>query len=93
MAKIIWSPESLDDIRLIHEYISRDSIYQANLFIDQVINKADRLADFSDLGRIIPELNDSDKREIIIGNYRLMYKISINEVWITGIIHGKRHFP
>jgi plasmid stabilization system protein ParE len=34
MAKVIWSPSSLDDIDSIAEYISKDSVYHASLFID-----------------------------------------------------------
>ncbi len=36
MAKVIWSPTTLDDIDAIAEYISRDSIEQASLFVTRL---------------------------------------------------------
>jgi plasmid stabilization system protein ParE len=43
MAKVIWSPGSLDDIDSIAEYISKDSVYHASLFIDRLFEATDRL--------------------------------------------------
>jgi plasmid stabilization system protein ParE len=36
MAKVIWSPSSLDDIDTIAKFISKDSVYHASLFIDRL---------------------------------------------------------
>jgi plasmid stabilization system protein ParE len=43
MAKVIWSPGSLDDIDSIAKYISKDSVYHASLFIDRLFEATDRL--------------------------------------------------
>ena len=93
MAKIIWSPSALEDIKLIHEYIARDSVNQANLFIDKILTLTDKLSQFPFTGRMIPEISQKSAREIIFGSYRIMYKIkSKKELWITGIIHGAREW-
>ena len=49
-----------------------------------------RLQDFPLSGRIIPEINKPDCRELIYGAYRIMYRIEGDEVWITGVVHGAR---
>ena len=91
MAKVIWSPSSLEDIKLIQEYIARDSLNQANLFIDTIIDSVKKLSQFPYSGRMIPEIHQDTAREIIFGSYRIMYRIkSKDEIWITGIIHGAR---
>ncbi len=91
MAKVIWSPSALEDIKLIHEYLARDSINQANLFIDKIIASTEKLSQFPLSGRMIPEISQEYAREIIFGSYRIMYRIkNKNEIWITGIIHGAR---
>ena len=93
MAKIIWSPSALEDIKLIHEYIARDSVDQANLFIDKIIKTTDELSQFPLSGRMIPEISQKSAREIIFGSYRIMYRIkSKNALWITGVIHGAREW-
>ncbi|MBN1600117.1 MAG: type II toxin-antitoxin system RelE/ParE family toxin [Chitinispirillaceae bacterium] len=92
MAKIIWAPSALDDIDAIAEFISRDSIDHAALFVDRIIETADRLKNFPLSGRIIPEIGNPNCREIIYGAYRIMYRIDKHNIWITGIIHGARNW-
>jgi len=90
MAEVIWAPSALDDIEAITEYIARDSVDQASLFVRRLVEATDRLGQFPLSGRIIPEINDPDCREIIHGAYRIMYRIEGDEAWITGIVHGSR---
>ena len=90
MGKIIWAPSTLKDIDSIAEYIERDSPEQAALFVARIIGMADQLEDFPLSGRVIPEINDEHHREIIYGAYRLMYRITPREIWITGVVHGAR---
>ncbi len=92
MGKIIWAPSALEDIESIAKYIERDSVDQAALFVTRIIEMTDRLEKFPQSGRVIPEMNDEDRREIIYGAYRIMYRIIEKEVWITGVIHGSRNW-
>ena len=50
----------------------------------------DRLADFPESGRIVPEMNDPNFREIIPGNYRLIYRLRSGDVQIITVHHGAR---
>lgn len=90
MAQVIWAPSALDDIAAIAEYIARDSPDVASLFIHRLMEATDRLQEFPLSGRIIPEIDEPDAREIIYGAYRTMYRLKEGEVWITGVIHGAR---
>jgi toxin ParE1/3/4 len=92
MGKIIWAPSALKDMESIARFIERDSIDQASLFVTRVIEMTDRLDDFPQSGRVIPEINDDHCREIIYGAYRVMYRIAGDEIWITGVIHGARNW-
>ncbi|MBW1796446.1 MAG: type II toxin-antitoxin system RelE/ParE family toxin [Deltaproteobacteria bacterium] len=92
MGKVIWAPSALEDVDSIAEYISRDSAYQAALFVVRLFEATDRLQEFSLSGRVIPEIGDQSSREIIYGSYRIMYRIENDEVWITGVVHGARNW-
>lgn len=61
-------------------------------FFARLLEATDRLAEFPDSGRIIPEINDSSCREIPVAAYRIMYRVESNQVWITGIVHGARNW-
>jgi addiction module RelE/StbE family toxin len=90
MAQVIWAPAALDDVDAIAEYIARDSPDHAALFATRLIEATDRLAQFPESGRVLPELGRADCREIIVGDYRIIYRIATDAVWVTGVIHGAR---
>ena len=52
MAKIVWAPSALNDIDSISEYISRDSVHHASLFVDRIFEAADLLKRFPLIGRV-----------------------------------------
>jgi toxin ParE1/3/4 len=90
MAEVIWAPSALDDVESIAEYIAKDSVEMASLFVSRLFYATNLLQEFPFSGRIIPEINNPDCREIIYGSYRIMYRVEKNEVWVTGVIHGAR---
>lgn len=92
MDKIIWAPSALKDMESIAQFIERDSVDQAALFVSRVIEMADQLEDFPQSGRVIPEINNENCRELIYGAYRIMYRIRKREIWITGVVHGARNW-
>jgi plasmid stabilization system protein ParE len=92
MGKVIWAPSALQDVDSIAEYIARDSVDRAALFVVRLIEISDRLQNFPFSGRVIPEIGDESCREIIYGAYRIMYRIDKSDVWITGVVHGARNW-
>lgn len=90
MAQVIWAPAALQDAHAIAGFIARDSVDQAALFVARLTEATDRLVDFPESGRVIPEIASPSCREIICGAYRIMYRLEGGEVWITGIVHGAR---
>jgi toxin ParE1/3/4 len=92
MVKIIWTQRSLTDLKFIAEYISQDSIKYASLTIERLINLTKYLETNSRIGRMVPEMGRKDKfREIIYGNYRIIYKItSTLTVHILTVHHSSK---
>jgi toxin ParE1/3/4 len=90
MAKIKWTPESLGDIEAIVDFIARDSIHYARMFMCKVFNSVERLELFPESGRLVPELNRREIREIIMGNYRIIYRIKKDIVEILTVYHSAR---
>jgi addiction module RelE/StbE family toxin len=90
MVKIIWTQRSLTDLKSIAEYISQDSIKYASLTVERIINVTTYLETNPKIGRMVPELRRQDKiREIILGNYRIIYKItSTKTVHILTVHHS-----
>ncbi len=80
-----------DDLKQIHEYIAKDSLYYAHEVIQTILNEIEKVENFPDIGRIVPELQDRNIREIIHGPYRIVYRIK-NLIEVLAVIHAKRDF-
>ena len=94
MVKIIWTQRSLIDLKSIAEYISKDSVKYASLTIERIIDVTIHLETNPRIGRMVPEMGKNDKiREIILGNYRIIYKITGTLiVHILTVNHSAKRF-
>ena len=90
--KIIWSPEALNDIEAIGEYIARDSEFYAHSTIQKIFEAPQPLIQHPNLGRIVPEIGNEFLRELFVFQYRIIYEIKLSEIHVLTVIHGKRIF-
>jgi plasmid stabilization system protein ParE len=91
--KIIWSPLSIDRATEIAEYISLDNPTAAQKWIDTIFEKVESLKTSSKIGRIVPEIERNEIREILYGNYRVIYHIEKTSISVLTIRHGKQILP
>jgi toxin ParE1/3/4 len=91
MVKLVWTELSTEDLKEIFDYIAIDSVRYASITVNKIYNRAQGIIDNPYIGRIVPEININVIREVISGNYRIVYKI-INEfqVDILRIYHSAR---
>jgi toxin ParE1/3/4 len=92
---VIFTPQSLDDLGSIVAHIAFDDRDRAVAFGNELIDHALTLSRFSQRGRIVPELNDPEVREIIHGSYRIMYEImeEPDAVFVLRFWHAARGEP
>ena len=91
--RIIWSPLAVDRASEIADYIAQDKPSAAEKWIDTVFSKVEQLKSSPEIGRIVQEINDSQIRELIYGNYRIIYRIEKERVSILTIRHGSQILP
>ena len=89
-SKIIWSPPAIGDLQQIGDYIARDSIQYANRVAERMIAAIERVAEFPNIGRVVPERDEPTLREVIVHSYRLIYRVHGESVDVVRIIHGAR---
>jgi toxin ParE1/3/4 len=87
-----WSVPAKNDLKKIHEYIAQDSTFYAQKVILTLIEKSENLNNFSEMGRIVPELQEKNIRELLIYSYRIIYEIIKSDIIIHAVIHMKRDF-
>ena len=89
---VIWSIPARNDLEQIFDYIAQDSTFYAKKVVKDIVEKSMTIEDFPKKGRVVPEINEPDIREVFIYSYRLMYQITSKDIYILGVIHGKRDF-
>jgi addiction module RelE/StbE family toxin len=93
--QIALSPSARRDLRDIVRYISWDAPERAVAFGQFLVSSVKRLADFPELGRVVPEFDDPVIREIVVRSYRVIYRIDHGErrVDVVRFWHGARGNP
>ncbi|MEK7287687.1 MAG: type II toxin-antitoxin system RelE/ParE family toxin [Elusimicrobiota bacterium] len=92
MAPLRWSPQSVEDLESICQYISRDSDAYACLFAQNVVALIEDIARFPFSGRMVPEYQNPQIREKLFQNYRIVYRAKKHRIEIVGIVHGAQNF-
>ena len=90
---IIWSPLALDRISEIAGYIAQDKPLAAEKWVKTIFSRVEQLEVSPELGRIVPEIKNSQFRELLCGNYRIIYRIEKKHISILTIRHGKQLLP
>jgi toxin ParE1/3/4 len=93
MVEVIWTQNATEEIINIAEYLEQYSEYYAKMMITKLYEKVGVLRQFPKIGRVIPEIQQEQYRELIEGNYRVMYEILDDEIiLIQRILHTSRFF-
>lgn len=90
--RIVWTRKALEDLREIHDYIARDSRRYAQIQVERLQESALKLSRLPEAGRVVPEFPREPWREILTGNYRLIYRAesSSRQVLILAVVHGRQ---
>jgi toxin ParE1/3/4 len=90
MREIIWTEAALDDVERIAEYIAVDSQHYAAAFVRGIQKAGASLNVFPERGRTVPEFAHADIRELLVGNYRLIYILDNQTINIVTVLHSSR---
>ena len=91
---VIWASVAEKDLKIIVEYIAEKSSQNALQILTKIRQKASDLYTLPERGRIVPELQDQGillYRELIIAPWRLIYRISGQEIFVLSVIDSRRN--
>ncbi len=88
--RIFWTDVALNQIEAIRDYLSRTSPDYARRVVERLVNRSEQIASFPRSGRIVPEYEIDEVREVIESSYRLIYLIKEDQVEILAVIHTSR---
>lgn len=87
---MIWTEPAKTDLRQIHEFIAHDSNYYAKHVTLDIVAKTEVLNELPLIGRVLPELNNEQIRELPMHSYRIIYEINVSDIFILAIVHKRR---
>ena len=88
--RIIWSPRAKKRVREYGEYIAQDNIEAAEKWMAEIIEKVERIIDFPEQGRVVPEDGRANVREIFYKSHRIIYRIASKNILVLTIRHIKQ---
>ncbi len=91
--KIVWSPLALEPVNEIADYIAENSLEAAKVWLIDIFGVAERLENFPESGRVVPEVKRPNIREVIFKNYRIVYRLERKQVSILTVRHSKQRLP
>jgi toxin ParE1/3/4 len=77
-------------LQAIHDYLAQTSRDYAVRIIDRLTKRSIQIATFPNSGRMVPEYERNEIREVIEGRYRIIYLVGPAQVQVLAAIHGAR---
>ena len=94
MRTVRWTDQALEDLAAIREFIGQDSPNYASIVVARLLRAVERLSDFPESGRVVPEFERRSVREVVERPYRIFYRlVGEREIHILTVHHGANRPP
>ena len=91
--RIFWSPLAVERVSEIAEYIAQDNPGAAEKWVEAVFKRVKELRGSPESGRVVPETDNRSIRELLYGNYRIIYRVEESKISVLTVRHGKQILP
>ena len=88
--RVSWADHARADLRDIRDHIARDSPYYARQFVERILAVVEDIGSYPEIGRLVPEAQRDDVRELLFRGYRIMYLVQPQNLYIIAVLHGSR---
>lgn len=91
--RVYWTDEARGRLQEIETYIAQDSPINARKVARRLVQRTRDLADLPQLGRRVPEYPDVELRELLVRPFRLIYRVSAEQIDIMTVMHYRQLLP
>jgi len=91
--EVIFTDHFLERVEECTDYIALDHISTAVKWARGIFEHCQKLSEQPESGRIVPEFKRPEIRELIHGNYRLVYELKTNQIDMLTIWHTRQMLP
>ena len=91
--KVYWTLNAIKHLTNIYEYIALNSPTYARRMVDRITQRSEQISTLPFSGRIVPEYETEDIRELIEKPYRIIYRLKQDQIDVLAVIHGAQLLP
>ena len=91
--RVHWTNTAVEHLLVIYEHIAQNSTVYAQRMIDRLTRRSEQIATFPLSGRMVPEYEIKEIREVIEKPYRLIYRIKSDQVDVLAVVHSAQMLP
>jgi plasmid stabilization system protein ParE len=91
--EIIFTDRFLGRVEEFSDYISLDDTPTAIKWAQEVFDRCEQLRSHPESGRIVPEIGRPEIRDLLHGNYRLIYEVKSKQIDMLTIWHTSQELP
>ncbi len=91
--RVHWTNTAIAHLLAIYEHIAKDAPLYAQRVIDRLTKRSEQLATFPWSGRPVPEYEAPEVREVIERPYRIIYRITAEQIDVLAVVHSARLLP
>lgn len=88
--RIEWTQRARRDVLEVRDFIAHDKPTAAAAWVRRLIDTVERVALFPSSGRVVPEIDRPDIREVILDNYRMVYLVGTARIVILTVFESHR---
>ena len=91
--KVVWTEQACRQLAEIEVFVAQRSPDAAAKLVERLLDRAEALAGHPDRGRKVPEIPGSNLRELLVRNYRVVYRRTPKAIEILTVFEGHRLLP
>lgn len=88
--KVVWTDAAVCQLEAIRDFLAQTSLEYSISIVERLYNRSVKIGSFPRSGRMVPEYEIENVRQVIESNYRVIYLIVDARVEILAIIHTSR---
>lgn len=88
--RVFWTEAAINQLESIRDYLAQTSPEYARKVAERLVKRSEQIGAFPHSGRMTPEYEISDVRQVIESSYRLIYLIKEEQIEVLAIIHTSR---
>ena len=88
--KVVWTDTAKHNLRTIHDYITQNSPAYVKRMVDSLTSRSKQIGVFPLSGRVVPEFEIGQIREVFQRSYRIIYHSRPDHIDVIGVLHMSR---